>query len=426
MDSVLADINYAAENIRTVNDPTRTMITKWVAQAFKARICLFEGTMRKYHPGLNLAASANTWLTEAANTAQKIMAESGYKLYEGAGVSQSYRRVFTSAAPVADEIMLAAVQDASLSVLHAANWYYTSATTGVRFSFIRSFINTYLNIDGTPFTNNPAYATMQFKDEVKNRDRRLEQTIRMGDYKRLSGTTLVPAPPVFSYTFTGYMPIKWSLDDAIYDTRDLNNNAVSIFRFAEVLLNYAEAKAELGTLTDADWAKTIGALRKRAGITGGLTTKPVAIDAYLQSKYFPDISDPVILEVRRERGIELTMEGFRFYDIVRWRRGKLMEMEWNGIYVPALDVPLDLNGDGILDVAFYKTLPSNRPAGVTYINVSPTISGAPNSQRLKNDNSGEVTWLSNIQRKWEDKNYFYPIPEPARTANPKLAQNAGW
>lgn len=426
MDSILADINYAAENIKTVSDPSRTFITKWVAYAFKARICLFEGTFRKYHTNLNLTSTANSWLTEAATTSQKIMNESGFKLYEGAGVAQSYRRVFTSAAPVADEVMLAAVSDAALSVLHAANWYYTSATTGVRFNFIRTFINTYLNIDGTPFTSTPGYETMQFKDEVKNRDRRLEQTIRAGDYKRLSGTSLVPAPPVFSYTFTGYMPIKWSLDDALYDTRDLNNNAVSIFRYAEVLLNFAEAKAELGTLTDADWAKSIGALRKRAGITGGLTTKPTVADPYLQSKYFPNISDPVILEVRRERGIELTMEGFRFYDIVRWKRGQLMEMEWNGIYVPALDVPLDLNGDGVLDVAFYKTLPASRPAGVTYINVSATVSGTPNSQRLKNDNFGEVTWLSNIQRKWEEKHYLYPIPEPAKTANPKLGQNPGW
>src|SRR5690606_31671547 len=114
------------------------------------------------------------------------------------------------------------------------------------------------------------------------------------------------------------------------DTRDLNDNAVSIFRYAEVLLNYAEAKAELGTLTDADWELTIGTLRSRAGITGGLTTKPVEVDSYLQSTYFPDVSDPVILEIRRERGIELAMEGFRFYDIVRWKRGELMEMEWNG------------------------------------------------------------------------------------------------
>ncbi|MDB5231104.1 MAG: RagB/SusD family nutrient uptake outer membrane protein [Chitinophagaceae bacterium] len=426
MDSIMADLDYAYQNIKTTTDASRSLITKWVAIAFKARVCLFEGTFRKYHTQLGLTSSAANFLNLAAAAAKEVMDKSGFKLYEGAGVTGSYRKVFSSVTPVPEEVMLAAIMDPGLSVLHAANWYLTSATTGVRFNFIRTFVNTYLNIDGTPFTSKPGYQTMEFKDEVKNRDRRLEQTIRVGDYKRLNGTTLVAAPPVFSYTLTGYMPIKWTLDDTYYDTRDLNTNAVSIFRYAEVLLNYAEAKAELGTMTDADWALTIGALRKRAGITGGLTAKPVTVDTYLQAKYFPAISDPVILETRRERGIELCMEGFRFYDIVRWKRGDLMQMEWNGIYVPALDVPMDLNGDGVLDVAFYKVLPATRPAGVTYINVSATINGIPNSQRLSNDTFGEVTWLNNIPRFWEDKNYFYPIPEADRTANPKLVQNPGW
>jgi hypothetical protein len=102
---------------------------------------------------------------------------------------------------------------------------------------------------------------------------------------------------VFTYTFTGYMPIKWSMDDTRYDAGSLNDNAVPIFRYAEVLLNFAEAKAELGTLTDAEWAQTIGALRKRAGITGGLTAKPTKVDTYLRNTYFPGISDPVVLEV---------------------------------------------------------------------------------------------------------------------------------
>ncbi|HET6769324.1 MAG TPA: RagB/SusD family nutrient uptake outer membrane protein [Chitinophagaceae bacterium] len=426
IDSIIADLDYATANIKTVTDASRSLITKWVAHAFKARVCLFEGTFRKYHTNLNLAGTSAGLLTLAATTAKKIMDESGFKLYEGAGTSLSYRRVFTNPAPIADEVMLAALQDAALGILHAANWYMTSATTGVRFSFIRTFINTYLKIDGTPFTNTAGYETMEFKDEVKNRDKRLEQTIRMGPYKRLNGTTLVAAPPVFSYTFTGYMPIKWSLDDTYYDTRDLNNNAVSIFRYAEVLLNYAEAQAELGVLTDDDWAKTIGALRKRAGITGGLTTKPITVDPYLQTNYFPGTTDPVILEVRRERGIELALEGFRFYDLIRWKRGDLLTMTWNGMYVPALDVPLDLNDDGILDVAFYKVLPPNRPAGVTYINVSPVVNGVPNSQRLSNDTFGEVTWLTTIARTWAERNYYYPIPLSDITANPNLAQNTGW
>ena len=426
MDSVLADLDYAVQNITATSNSSRTLITKYVALAFKARVCLFEGTFRKYHTNLNLTSSADAWLTQAANAAKEVMDKGGFKVFDGAGVAQSYRRVFTNPTPVPEEVLLSVVSDATLSVLHAANWYGTSATTGVRFNFIRTFINTYLNIDGTPFTNKVGYQSLEFKDEMKGRDRRLEQTIRLGDYKRLNGTTLVPAPPVFSYTYTGYMPIKFVLDDAIYDTRDLNNNAVPIFRYAEVLLNFAEAKAELGTLTDAEWALTIGALRKRGGITGGLATKPLIVDTYLQSKYFPAISDPVILEVRRERGIELCQEGLRFYDIIRWKRGSLMQMEWNGMYVPALDIPLDLNGDGILDVAFYKTLPSVRPAGVTYINVSATISGIANAQRLSNDNFGEVTWLNTVPRLWEEKNYYYPIPQVHITTNPKLTQNAGW
>jgi hypothetical protein len=425
MDSVLADLDYACQNITTASEGSRSLVTKYVAYAFKARVALHEGTFRKYHTNLGLQASADGLLNQAAVAAKKVIDEAGYKLYDGAGVDKSYRQVFINPAPIATEVMLSAVCDLALNNLNDGNWYWTSGTYGDKASFIRTFINTYLNIDGTPYTNNPAYKTMLFKDEVKGRDKRLTQTIRAGDYKRVSAGVLIPSPPLFSYTFTGYMPIKWALDDMYYDTRDLNINSVTIFRYAEVLLAYAEAKAELGTLTDADWALTIGALRKRAGITGGLTTRPTVVDTYLQSKYFPGITSPVILEVRRERGIELCLEGFRFDDIVRWKRGELMQMEWNGMYVPELNTPMDLNEDGILDVAFYKTLPT-KVAGVTYVEVSPLIAGKPNSQLLAGDTSGELTWLNNIPRKWTDRNYYYPIPTGDIITNPKLVQNPGW
>jgi hypothetical protein len=104
-----------------------------------------------------------------------------------------------------------------------------------------------------------------------------------------------------------------------------------------------------------------------------------------------------------------------------------MEMPWNGFYVPALNQPLDLNEDGVLDVAFYKTMPATRVPGVTYVNVAETISGGtPNPQRLSQDTHGELTWLYNIPRKWEAKHYLYPIPEADRLMNPALGQNPGW
>ncbi len=422
MDSVLADLDYATANIRTVNDNTRSLITKYIAYAFKSRVCLFEGTFRKYHA----LDGSEKWLNEAVDAANVVMTESGFSISEAGGAGKSYRQLFTSKTPVGAEVMLAALCDPTLSVFNDANWWWTSATYGPRLSFTRTFINTYLNIDGTPFTEQAGYETMTFPQEVKNRDLRLQQTIRMGDYKRTNAGVTEAAPPVFSYTYTGYQPIKWCLDDMYYDGGSRNDNSISIIRYAEVLLNYAEAKAELGTLNDADWTKTIGALRKRAGITAGTTSMPTVADSYLQTNYFPDITDPVILEIRRERGIELVLEGFRFYDLVRWKRGDLLEQVWNGFYVPALDQPLDLNEDGKMDVYFYTTAPQNPLPGVTYVNVAPTISAGVNPQRLSNTTSGEITWLANIPRKWDEKNYLYPIPENDRLMNPALGQNPGW
>jgi len=426
MDSVLADLNYACENIRTTTDASRSLITKSVAYGYKSRICLFEGTFRKYQTTYNLQSTVEKWLNESISASEKVIKEGGFILNETGGTEKSYRQLFTNNTPVTNEVMLSFVCDPALTVYNDANWWWTSSTYGARLSFTRTFIKTYLNIDGTPFTSKPGNETLTFAEEVKGRDKRLQQTIRMGSYKRINGGKEEAAPPVFSYTYTGYQPIKWTLDDTYYDGGTRNINSIVTMRYAEILLNYAEAKAELNKLTDQDWASTVGAIRKRAGITGGLSAKPAVIDPYLQTNYFPGITDPSILEIRRERGTELCLEGFRFNDIVRWKRGALMEQPWNGFYVPALNQPLDLNEDGKMDVAFVKGTPTAPVAGVTYINVAETISAGVNPQRLSNDTSGEITWLNNVPRKWDEKRYLYPIPETDRLFNTKLGQNPGW
>lgn len=418
-DSIIADLDYAAEHIIATSEATRSTITKYVAYGLKSRVCLFEGTFRKYQTSYGLQSTANGLLQQAADAAKAVMDANIYSL-NTAGDSLSYRNLFISTAPVANEIMLADVTSTSLAKYNDANWYFTSSTYGSRFSFIRTFINTYLNRDGSRFTDIPGHDTVTFVNEVQNRDLRLQQTIRMGNYTRTSNGVVLPAPPVFSYVYTGYQPIKWCLDDMYYDAGAYNTNSVSLMRYAEILLNYAEAKAELGTITNDDWAKTIGALRSRAGITSGLTTLPTTLDPYMQQHYFNDITSPAIMEIRRERGIELTLEGFRFYDLVRWKHGELLTNAWNGMYVPSVDKPLDLNGDGILDVSFYINEPANKIEGVTYLSVT-----AP-PQTLSNGTYGEMHWLDNIPKQWADYKYLYPIPYDELQLNPDLKQNPGW
>ena len=426
MDSVLADLDYACANITLSDDPSRSLVTRWVAFSLKSRICLFEGTFRKYHPEYNLQTTADKWLTEASDAAQQVMSSGVFSLNQAGGPTKSYRQLFISTQPVASEDILIDVTDPNLAVFSDANWYWTSSTYGNRLSFDRTFVNTYLNIDGTPFTSIAGHDTMTLPVETQNRDGRLQQTIRTPGYTRINGGTVVPAPPAFSYTYTGYMPIKYSLDDQKYDQGTVSINSVPVIRYAEILLNYAEAKEELGTFTDEDWSNTIGALRARAGITGGLMSKPTVADPYLQANYFPGITDPVLLEIRRERSIELAWEGFRFYDLVRWKRGNLLEQEWTGMYVPSLNTLMDLNSDGIPDVSFVQSVPANPVQGVTYINVAPTINGKVNPQQLSNGTYGEITWLKDAPRVWNDKDYLYPVPESALLKNPKLGQNAGW
>ncbi len=423
MDSVLADLNYATQHIALIQDNSRTLITKNIAQALKSRVCLFEGTFRKYHTQYGKGNTAEKWLREAADASNVIINSKAFSLNQG---DKAYRNLFVSKSPIASEVMLANVYSTQLSTLHDANWYWTSATYGIRGSFTKTFINTYLNIDGTPFTSNPNYDKMVFQEETKSRDLRLYQTIRTKDYGRINANVFSLSPPLFSYTYTGYQPIKWVLDDRYYDTNSYNDNVLPIFRYAEILLNYAEAKAELGEFTLADWNLSIAALRKRAGITN--TPLPTVPDAYLQAKYFPEISNAVLLEIRRERGIELVLEGFRFRDLIRWKKGKLLEMAWDGMYVPKLNTHIDLNEDGTPDVYFYKgKLNVDRITGVSYMDVSATIgTGQVNPFQLEGDDAGKIKWSSNIVRKWEDYKYFYPIPEPDRLQNPNLGQNPGW
>jgi hypothetical protein len=115
MDSVLADLNFACRNITMTADNGRSLITQQAAYAFKSRVCLFEGTFRKYHTSYNLGSSSAAWLNEAATAANTVITNGGFNLNTAGGTASAYRQLFTSTVPVASETILAVVADPALS-----------------------------------------------------------------------------------------------------------------------------------------------------------------------------------------------------------------------------------------------------------------------------------------------------------------------
>jgi hypothetical protein len=333
--------------------------------------------------------------------------------------------MFLQKTPFTQETMLCVALDAGLSTYSSQNRRTISPTYGGRPSLTRRFILTYLNGDGTSFTmTNPDWRTTPFVEEIEGRDPRLAQTIRTTNYIRTQAGVPIAAPPNLEQTWTGYQIIKGCYDERIpFDDVSRNENSHHIFRYGEVLLNKAEALVELGEMTDQLWSETIGALRARAGITGStLTTMPTVADPYMVDFYNGKFTDPVMLEVLRERCIELVMEGFRPDDLIRWRLAELYLAPMNGMYVPALGI-YDFNNDGVNDVVFFQ---GTRPTGVTataFVNVSPST--ASGMRTLSGGASGEILWNPG-PRVWNDRNYLYPIPEADVIKNPNLGQNHGW
>jgi hypothetical protein len=147
------------------------------------------------------------------------------------------------------------------------------------------------------------------------------------------------------------------------------------FRYAEVLLNYAEAQNE-AVGPDASVYAAIDEIRTRAGI-------PTFTDVY------PGASQDEMRElIRRERRIELAFEGKRYFDLLRW---KIAE-------------------DNLNHVMHGMRIESDGGGGYTYTVIPAVPSAAPQ-------------WSFD-----PSKNYFLPIPLSAMGQNPALAghQNPGY
>src|SRR5690606_3897833 len=206
-----------------------------------------------------------------------------------------------------------------------------------------------------------------------------------------------------------------------YDNYNRSENDMPIFRYAEVLLNYAEAMAELNTLTQADLDLSVNLLRARVDmpqlILSDANSDP---DPYLAEDY-PAVTGAnkgAVLEIRRERRIELVMESFRWDDILRWKSGSLVTRQFKGMYFPGIG-KFDLDGDGQDDLWIYE---GDKPdaSGLQLLKLGSEI-------LLENGKSGNVIINGHINKEFDEKrDYFYPLPIQELELNTNLVQNPGW
>jgi hypothetical protein len=412
MDSVLADIDFAVKNIPAEKQIYK--ITKYTALILKARICLFEGTFRKYHQ----LGDHEKFLNEAVNAADELMRSNAYTLFKAGGPNYAYRELFARNRQTAEETILARGYSKEI-IMHNIAYMMTAPTSGA-YGVAKDAVNSYLMKDGSRFTDIPRFDTMGYLQEIQNRDPRLIQTTAGPDFVVYGESK--PEPVSLNATTTGYRVIKALTERSQWNPVSTYNDIV-LFRFAEALLIYAEAKAELGTLTQTDLDNSVNVLRDRVEMPHlDMAMANASPDPYLLSMY-PKVSAGtnrgVILEIRRERRIELFNEGFRWDDLMRWKEGKKMEKPILGIYFPRLGA-YDFTGDGKADVYVHNGNTTSAPAGITsFINI--------NQRPLTSGNSGNMDPFFNITPKFdESKDYYYPIPLEDLTLNKNLVQNPNW
>ena len=412
-------------------------VSKNAAMALKSRAALFEGTFRKYHAGTDFVtdegqtyegktATSEWFLQQAVEAAEKVIGKKSLYTGNTMGIASrasnaSYREFFVLEDADPNETILgrAYKSDEAVTVRHGIQF---DMKNGKR-SATRRFVNHYLKSDGKPYTEEELN-TLQYADQFKGRDPRMAQTLHGPSYVAIGETTHEALK--WERTVSGYRIIKY-ISDASHEGATTSTSDFALFRYAEVLLNYAEAKAELGTLTDADVALAIDPIRARVGMPK-MVAVPATVDPLMQ-KYYPNAKGTqlaAILEIRRERTVELCFEGFRQWDLLRWKEGKWITPKANegfqGLYFPALG-EYDLDGDGTMDICLYQgaTAPTTTAPVENIIKVEGNWS-------LTGGDKGFLTYYKEESYVWDEgKDYLWPIPEDQRQiTGGALSQNPGW
>ena len=329
---IMADFQYAMDSVRA-NDGN-LQINKYVVAAMASRLLLREGTFLKYH---NLdQAMAEQCLTMAKNAAELVMKSGKY------AVASSYKNLFVSEdLSTNPEIIMYRQYEDGLLAHSTLAYSYTEAQAGLSKSLAEDFVNA----NGLPiYVENAKWLAKTSEDFFANRDPRLAMCIR--NHYCIKGESLTP----FSYALSGYAWNKFMDDSKAGEknptwAKEKNTTDAPCVRYAEVLLNYVEAAYELHlmskyTFTQADLDKSINLIRARAdvnlpalqmlgdqpAINGVAFDDPKRLQIEQKANDGKLITPSLLWEIRRERRVELCMEGFRLNDLKRWCK---LDYMWN-------------------------------------------------------------------------------------------------
>ncbi len=433
MDSVLADLDQAVALLPAAGNSASMRLHKDVALAFKSRVALYEATWQKYHKAKNdpfftpdiSATKIQSYFEQARDAAAAVMSGNKWSLYTTGKPLEDYGNLFiTTDLSSNPEILLWKKYVANDNIAHSTSKY--TSTAGADLGLTLSLVDDYLTRDGRPFVGaERADAQKVYARELSPvlRDPRLAQTVAIPGKPLKPGVEVPAFPPInqtgFNKSTTGYPLYKFlEYNNAAAVADDFKSVAPAIaFRYAEVLLNYAEAMAELGGDPLAI-ANALNPMRTRAGMP--------AVD--FDREYNTDPTYPfrnlgkVIQAVRRERRIELAAEGMRLDDIMRWAAaGELLigKRQLGTLFVGSNMTSQNAAGGFYsASLLYYDTAPAGK-------SVNLFLSGSPGDAQRYIDPFKNI--LPNGSGFNPQRDYLLPIQQRMlQLTNGKWLQNPGW
>lgn len=402
MDKVLEDLNFAVSNI-TMNASSRVAFNAAVAQAIKSEICLYEGTFCKYRSTADGqkapdAARANKFLTESKNASQAIMNNTMYQL------NGNYRANYNSIDLAGNKEMILYKHYIQGGMAHATIDF--TCTSTMQSGMSKAAFDSYLFKDGKPLAttseNKSDHPIMNNKGDLDIssllavRDPRLK--MQVDSVLMYKGNGYIRYNSGMETTSsTGYGVMKFDTDKMAANLRTSATNYTDapIYWLANIYLNYAEACAELGSISQSDLDASINKLRARVGMPN-MTTSPEADPANNMG-----VSN-LIWEIRRERRVELMFDNNdRYWSLIRWHQ--LDKLDTN-------KYPDQVLGAYVKDDAIAGTADG----------IKITANGYADARSSD----------ANKVRTYDKKHYLYPIPTGQITlyesAGKTLTQNPGW